>query len=257
MSIVQNFSRKIAQRMNASLNEESKRMRVFVSSKSYCEKFFTFGKRMNLLIHILILSLITSYWLLATVVHADHNPANDSAGIQITITPRYDRGIEIDTGTVNLNLGLMEMGVATQTVSPATVTIVGNITNTELDMSAQITGGWIFDDNVTESTETDKLAVWAVFKTTTSTAVPTKSGSNFDDAQDSLNSGTASFGSVRVGTQEGDSGLNGRFEDGNVNMDSLMPETERHLWFYFKTPPITSTDNEQKIQFTLSVTPGS
>ena len=193
---------------------------------------------------------------LVPAVRADSNSSNDSVGITVSITPNFDRGVLIDTGAVDLNMGLVDMGASTQTVSPATVTILGTVLNTELEMSGQITGGWTFDEDVSASSETDKLAVWALFKSSASANAPSKSGSDFDDAQDSLNSITSIFGPTRVGTANGNTGLNGRFEDGVTDMDSLRPGNKRYLWLYFKTPPYTSTVNEQKVNFTISVTPG-
>jgi len=202
----------------------------------------------------LVLAAVCLLW--PAAARADKDPSNDAAQLVVSVTPRVDRGIEIDTENVNLDMGLVNLGASTQTVRPATVTIQGNITNIELVLSAQITGGWVFDDNVTASTETDKLGVWAVLKDTTSSAVPSKSGSDFDDAQDAMESATSVFGATRAGLPGGDTGTNDRFEDGTVNMDSLIPGTKRHLWFYFNTPPYTSTAAEQQIQFTISVTPG-
>ena len=189
---------------------------------------------------------------------ADLNPADDSANIQITIVPNIDRGVIIDTDTPNmLDLGDVQMGMSTQTVYPATVTILGTVTNTELELSANITGGWKFDDDVT-TMEQDDLAVWCVFKATTSAVPPAKTGSNFDDAMDALSpaSPSAFFGPLRVGLAGGNGGLNDRFEDGSVDMDSLAPGTKRHMWFYLRMPNQTSTANTQKITFILSVTPG-
>ncbi len=191
----------------------------------------------------------------AASLRADFNPGNDSANLEISIIPHFDRGVEIDTATVQLNLGAVEMGASTQTVRPATVTIIGNVLNNELNLSANIVGGWTFDDDVT-STDTDKLANWIVFKSATDPAMPAKGGANFDDANDSLQSATPNFGPVRVGTQGGNSGLNGRFEDGVTDMDSLVPQDKRHIWFYFRTPGATSFTNQQEIHYTLTVTPG-
>lgn len=192
---------------------------------------------------------------LATDARADFNPSNDSASLQIIITPNFDRGVEIDTANVHMNLGLLEMGASTQTVRPATVTIVGNVLGNELNLSANIVGGWTFDDDVT-TLDADKLANWVVFTSASNPAAPSKSGSAFDDANDSLQTVGAAFGPVRVGTQNGNSGLNGRFEDGVTDMDSLVPQDKRHLWFYFRTPGTTSFTNQQEIHYTLTVTPG-
>lgn len=193
----------------------------------------------------------------AQPVFADSNPLDDSANIEILITPNFDRGVEIDTANVHMNLGNVDLGIATQTVRPATVTIVGNVLNNELNLSAVLTGGWNFDDNVA-SQETDALQAWVVFKATTSATVPSKSASNFDDANDAITPASPSpaFGATRVGFQNGNGGTADRFEDGVADMDSLAPGTKRHMWMYFRTPPVTSTSNQQQINFTLSVTPG-
>ena len=195
----------------------------------------------------------------AAFLRADMNPANDASNIEITILPSVDRGIMIDTASPfgMLDLGNLDMGVSTQTVYPATVTILGTVTNTELELSASINGGWKFDDNVATQ-EDDNLAVWSVFTSTNSSVMPTKTASKFDDAMDALSpaSPSASFGSVRVGLANGDGGVNDRFEDGTTNMDSLAPGAKRLWWFYFRTPSGTNTPNAQKVTFILSVTPG-
>lgn len=195
------------------------------------------------------LSTLTSLW-------AVHISTDDSASVEVHIRPSVDRGILISTDTSGmLDLGDVEMGVSTQTVKPATVTVLGTVTNIELEMSAQIDGGWRFDNDVGNSEE-DNLQAWTLFKSTNVAAVP--SASEFFTTKSTITPTTpsANFGPVRVGLVGGDTGNNDRFEDGNVNMDSMLPNTKRHWWFYFRTPPVTTTVNEQKITFILSVTGG-
>ncbi len=213
--------------------------------------------RARVFLSAILLGLLLSAFAAVSPLQADSNPSNDSASLEIFITPNFDRGVEIDTANVHLNLGSLEMGVATQTVRPATVTIVGNVLNNELELSANIVGGWNFDDNVA-SQETDNLQAWAVFKSAADPVMPSKAASNFDDTDDAVTPATASptFGPARVGMQYGNGGTDDRFEDGTTDMDSLAPQIKRHLWFYFRTPSVTSVTAQQEIHFTLTVTPG-
>src|SRR3990167_6428613 len=77
----------------------------------------------------------------AAPVHADFDVSNDSAAMVIRIRLNVDRSVTISTGDVGMDLGFMTMGASTWTIHPATVTVGGNITNTELSLAAQITGG--------------------------------------------------------------------------------------------------------------------
>ncbi len=199
--------------------------------------------------------LSTLNWL-----YADSNPANDAAAITISITPNIDRGIMIDTGNVNLDLGNLDMNASSQTVMPATVTILGNITNSELDLSAGITGGWVFDPNQTfASTGTNQLNMWASFTTISSAAAPSQGDEYFRVGTSSgakFTSNTENFGPQPVGVNNG-SGV-GFFEpnDPASDMDGLNPGDRRHLWIYLHTPPTTSVTTQQKININLSVRPG-
>ena len=201
-----------------------------------------------------------SLFVFSAPLRADSNPGNDAGALQVHVTPNVERGVEIDTSTVNLNFGEVEMGATVQTVSPATVTITGNVTNTELDLSAQIIGGWVFDSAQTfTSTGTNQLGAWATFTSLSSAAVPLQGDEYFRVGTSSgakITYSTHIFNSQRVGVP-GVNGI-GRFESNadGANMDSLVPGDKRHLWFFFRTPQTTSVTNEQQIQFTLSVSPG-
>ena len=190
---------------------------------------------------------------LAAIARADSDPSNDSANIIVTITPNVDRGVTITTDEVVMDLGVVSLGASTQTVSPATVTVTGTITNTELDLSAQITGGWNFEP-AAASNNTDGLKVWTVFTDNTVLAAPAQGGDLFDDTNDFLGSATNTFSAVRCG---GGSGNGVAFEDGVADMDALNPLDERHMWMYFTTPGITTTSSAQQVQFTLTVQQGS
>ena len=99
--------------------------------------------------------------------YADSIMADNTAQITITIRPNINRSVTITTDNVNMDLGLVDLTgvyVATQTVTPATVTISGTYGNTDLLLSANITGGWTFDAS-SNTIEQDKLATWVTFST--------------------------------------------------------------------------------------------
>ncbi len=196
-----------------------------------------------------------------STVYADSNPANDSAALRISIIPNFDRGVIIDTGNLNLDLGSVDMGASTQTVSPSTITIVGNITNTELDLSGLITGGWVFDPNETlTSTGTNQLNVWASFTSISTATAPAQNDEYFRVGTSSgakLVSNTNIFAPAAVGKTPGSAV--GRFESnegGAGDMDSLSPASRRHVWLYFRLPNTTSITAQQSIQFQFSVRQG-
>lgn len=218
-------------------------------------------KLLNRLTAVLAIGTLTVMSLMVKDAKADANVANDTATIMITITPNVDRSVSIDTNNVAMDLGLVNLNASTQTVRPATVTIGGNLTNTELDLSAQISGGWGFEPTAT-STTTDLLKVWAVFTATTVFTTPTKNNNTFDNTNDYLSATGTSFPGTRVGSSSGGGGnINNSFEDNSGNafadMDALNPNMKRHLWLYFVTPDVTSTAAAQQIRFYLTVKQGS
>ena len=97
-------------------------------------------------------------------VHADYDISNDSAAMVVRIRLNVDRSVTISTGNVNLDLGYVSPAASTGTVYPATVTVSGNISNTELSLSALISGGWVFNNFQTyESTGENQLNTWVQF----------------------------------------------------------------------------------------------
>ena len=197
--------------------------------------------------------------------YSDTISSNNATAMVVRITPNADRGVQISTGNVNLNMGNVDLGVSTQTVNPATVTITGNMIETELDLSGSITGGWSFDSNQTlASTGTNLLNVWATFTSISSATAPSQDDEYFHVGTASgakLVSTTNSFPATAVGISggsgvgffenyEGGTGLNG------ADMDSMSPGSRRHLWTYFRLPPTTSITGAQDINFVLSIRQG-
>ena len=202
-------------------------------------------------------------------VQADFDISNDSAAMVIRIRPNIDRSVTISTGDVGMDLGYVTMGASTWTIHPATVTIGGNINNTELSLTAQISGGWVFDNTqtVTSTASAENVLLAFVQFTGVSTGIApaqdneyfrvgTTSGTKIVSATTSPN-----FIGVPVGLA-GSSGI-GRFENNagsagptNADMDSITPTAVRHMFSYFTLPPVTTLATDQDIQYTLTVRAG-
>ena len=206
-------------------------------------------------------SLLLALVMNSAPVHADFDTSNDSAAMVVHIRLNVDRAVTISTGNVNLDLGYVSPGASTATIYPATVTIGGNINNTELSLSASITGGWVFSNTQTfESTGTNQLNAWAQFTSVSTGLAPTQSNEYFRVGTTSgtkiLSTGN-SFAGVPVGIA-GASGI-GRFENnegGSGDMDGMSPGSVRHMFTYFTLPPTTDITTDQDIQFTLTVRAG-
>ena len=96
-------------------------------------------------------------------------------GVTITITPNAGYSLTLTTTTTGAgNLGVVNLGVSTNTLAPSTVTITSSFLYTGLTLNGAITGGgshpWTFSSTNTQST--DNLAAWAVFTDTSVTVVP-------------------------------------------------------------------------------------
>ncbi len=186
---------------------------------------------------------------------ADATPGNDADSLTITITPNVDRGVDIDTGSVTLNLGTVDLLDSAQTVTPATVTILGNVAAQELDVSGAIASvgtPWTFD--ATPSTDTllgatDELAMFVLFSTTGLSLAPDGDDFGTDDA---------SFtGSARAGASGG-TGL--KFEKtgtGAQDMDDLAPSDTQHLWLFLRLPSTTTGSDDQLVTMTLTAVDAS
>ena len=207
-------------------------------------------------------TLIVAGLVVATAqkAHATAFSSNNAAALLVRVTPRVDRGVEISSGDVHLNMGSVDLGASTQTVRPATVTIQGNLTETELDMSGSITGGWSYDNSQAfTSTGTNLLNVWATLTSISTASAPAQDDEYFRVGTSSgakLTSTNGTFGSTPVGLS-GSTGF-GRFESNEdaADMDSMIPGAKRHLWIYFTLPPVTSIAADQDVNFVLSTRQG-
>ena len=202
--------------------------------------------------------------MIATVVKdagASAISSNNAAAMLVRITPNVDRGVVISTGDVNLNMGTVDLGASTQTVRPATVTINGNMTATELRMAGEITGGWVFQNfQSLTSTGTNQLNTWATFTSISTVSAPSQGDEYFRVGSSSgakLLSLSQNFTATDIGITGAGTGT-GRFENneaGSGDMDNMDPGNQRHLWVYFRLPPSTSLSATQSVNFVLSTQP--
>ena len=193
--------------------------------------------------------------------YSDIISSNNAAGLVVRITPNADRGVTISSGNVGLDLGYVDLGASTQTVRPATVTINGNMIDTELDLAASISGGWVFDNSQTfTSTGANQLNTWVTFTSISTGIAPAQDEEYFRVGTSSgakLISTTPTFAATAVGLS-GTTGI-GRFESNegaSGDMDSMAPGSVRHMFTYFRLPPATSLTASQDVNFTLSVRAG-
>lgn len=207
---------------------------------------------------------------LGNTVHAvDANPGNDSAAMIVRITPNADRGVTIssgDLGGAQISLGLVDLGASTRTIHPATVTVQGNMINTELDLAASISGGWVFDpiQSFTSTGGANQLATWVQFTSVSTGLAPaqdyeyfrvgTTSGSKIIATGASYSGSVGLTGSTGVGFFENNEGS---VDGGPGNLDMMAPAAVRHMFTYFTLPTQTSITVPQDINFVLSVRAGS
>lgn len=202
-------------------------------------------KRLLLSAALLALSLVTA----PTAAFADPNPGNDSDTLVIRITPAADLGVTVDTANVTLDF-TMDMGATAYTLSPATVTIVGNITPQELDITgANVSADpqWLLDAD--ETAAIDELQLYALFSVAR-TSRPAEG--DFAGAKNLI---TTSLKRAGLG---GGSGANQNFENnsmaGGADMDSLPLGAGRQLWLRLDAPPYTSTSSQQTFTVTVTAT---
>jgi hypothetical protein len=157
--------------------------------------------------------------------HVVHAATTDT--ITVTITPNAFYSVSIDTGNVSLNLGTVGLGLSTQTISPSTVTVLSTYATTDLKLSGAITSAgsaWNFDD-VTSSTEANKLAAWATFTSVARSTFPIQSDDYFSGTQPGVTDSDVIDTTHRyVGTASGTDNLfenNSGFD--SKDMDAMAP----------------------------------
>ena len=209
-------------------------------------------------------------WGPARAGNHEGNPTGSDM-IRVRITPNASYGVSIDTTNVQglssgvIDLGALDLGSSTQTVKPATVTMLGNIAyvsgnaGQELNVNAAIpVGGWTFDPSPTTSgagSTVDKLAMYLLFSGTGLSVAP--SGADFANG-----TAAASITSDAVTYHAGSaSGTGSKFVDQNeptpVVMDNMSATDKRHMWLWFRLPNNTSTGAAQEVTVTLTALGGT
>jgi hypothetical protein len=188
--------------------------------------------------------------------YADTNPANDLDSITISITPVIDMGVDIDTASARFNYAdapgdlsiPLSLGATAYLISPATVTILGNVQPQELDISATVSGGWTLDAD--EAVGLDQIQVYALFGANKTSA---PSEAEFAGTKNLIVSSAK-----RAGASPG-AQADGNFENdsmsGAADMDNiLLLAPQRQLWLRVDAPAISTTDQEQVIAITINAT---
>jgi hypothetical protein len=197
----------------------------------------------------LLLALLLPLCVSVRDAAADPDPSNDSDALTLSVTPVIDIGVDIDTGAVSLDFTL-QAGATDYTLRPTTVTVLGNFKFQELELSAQnltASPNWSLDED--EAAQADQLQLYALFSVDRSSR-PLEA--EFSGVKNLLT------GAPKRAGFAGSDGPNGNFENnqmtGAADMDRMMPTSQRQLWFRLDTPPISSTDEQQRIQIVITVT---
>ncbi len=187
---------------------------------------------------------------LALPAAADSFPGNDSDSIVIHITPGVDLGVEIDTANVTLDF-TMAMGATSYTLTPATVTVLGNITPQELDVQGgNGASSWSLAAN--ETPAIDVVRLYTLFSVARDSH---PAEGDFSGAKNLVTTGVK-----RAGKASG-SAASQNFENnsmsGGADMDNLPLGAQRQMWLRVDAPPETSVTTQQQFTVTLTATRSS
>jgi hypothetical protein len=196
---------------------------------------------------------------------ADPDPSNDSDVLTISLTPAIDLGVDIDTSTVRFSdsdapgtLSLtLPLGATAYFISPATMTVLGNFNNQEVQLQAAGIDQWTVDGD--ETANADALQLYALFAVNkASNPVEAEFGS---DAGRHLVTGSAQTAGETQGSESNLRASN-RYEIANGDMtdgadvDNLTVGTVRQLWLRLDLPPLSGVATEQRVVLTVTAVNG-
>jgi len=198
--------------------------------------------------------------------YADPVPANDSDTLTIALAPVVDMGVDVDTATARFSVSdapgslatSIQMGATAYLVSPATVTVLGNFNNQEIQLSAASLDSWSLDTD--ESAETDQVQLYALFAVDKASRPVEAEFGQGGDGRHLVKTSAAPAGEPS-GSENNDLSDN-RFEiaDGGMtsgtNMDNLAVGSKKQLWLRVDAPPLTNSDEIQRIVVTLTAVNG-
>lgn len=196
---------------------------------------------------------------------ADPDPSNDSDALTISLTPAIDLGVDIDTSTVRFDASdtpgtlslTLPLGATAYFISPATMTVLGNFNNQEVQLQAAGLDQWTVDGD--EAANADALQVYALFAVNKASR-PVEGEFGADSARHLVTGAPATAGE----TQGSESNLrtsnryeiaNGDMTDG-ADMDNLTVGTVRQLWLRADLPPFSSTEAQQRFVLTVTAVNG-
>lgn len=196
---------------------------------------------------------------------ADPNTSNDKDSLTITIQPNVDLGVNVDTTTTKFVAaggdltGTMAIGATDYLVSPASVTILGNFGNQEVELAAAGLDTWGIDGD--ESAEADKVQVYALFAVNkTSRPVEAEFGQGAD-ARHLVTVGAKKAGELPA--DEDNDLTDNQFEiadtsmTGGANVDGMAVDgSVKQLWLRLDAPSSTTSDENQRIVVTLTAING-
>ncbi len=215
-------------------------------------------KGLGLVMGLILGAAVTRAW-------ADPNTSNDKDSLTITIQPNVDLGVDVDTATTKFVLpggnltGTMAIGATDYLVSPASVTILGNFSNQELDLQAAGLDTWTVDAD--EIAASDQVQVYAMFTVNkTSRPVEAEFGQGLDARHQVI--GTVKTAGETLAGVENDDLTGNQFEIANLqmtsgtNMDGIAVGVLKQLWLRLDAPPATTSDENQRIVVTLTAVNG-
>ncbi|HAH07719.1 MAG TPA: hypothetical protein DCM05_14560 [Elusimicrobia bacterium] len=191
----------------------------------------------------------------------------DLDSLTITIQPATDLGVDVDTTTARLSdtdtpgtMSLtMQLGATAYLVSPASVTILGTFNNQEVQLKAACLDSWAIDAD--ETAEADKVQVYALFSVDKASRPVELEFAQGGDARH-LVTGTNKEAGETAGSENDDLAGN-QFEiaaantmAGGTNMDNLAVGTQKQLWIRVDTPPTSTSEDQQRVQVTLTAVSG-
>src|SRR5580658_9766085 len=108
-----------------------------------------------------------------------HATGAGTDSVTVTISPLAQYLLQVTTGAPAGGLALGSVGIltSTYTVNPTTVTVYSSYPTTGIELEGLVAGGWGMEPQTTAlSTDTNKMAVWAVFTDTGMASQPQASG---------------------------------------------------------------------------------
>jgi hypothetical protein len=203
-----------------------------------------------------IMKVTLALGLLIGFASLSHAASTDA--LTVTIRPNAFYSFTLSTANVGLDLGTIDLGASTQTVSPATVTITSTYLNTDLQLSGFITSGgtaWTFDTN-TASNDSNQLQAWAMFSDTSLKTAPVQNADYFRGTTPGSNSCVVDGNSRFLGTSNAGAVANAyevnSTASGFQDMDGLIASAQSHMWMYFRLPSATTSNQVQNVTLVLT-----